>query len=50
MVPPYVTPGTNPSSFHHIPDTTNGTAIGLPPHWGGARGVWLGRQSGLAVP
>ena len=28
----------------------SGTAIGLPISWGGASGVWLGRQSKLAVP
>ena len=40
------------NSFVEIlfPDTTHGTAIGLPISWGGAMGVFLGRQSGLAVP
>ena len=29
----------------YIPDTTNGTAIGLPISWGGARGVNVGINS-----
>ena len=38
----------HPMYIMYIPNTTNGTAIGLPPHWGGCGGQWGG--SPMAVP